>query len=357
MLSTAIGPNVTPPSAERISGVIAVAEHARQVRRGHGRDGRARADLAFAVRAPVGDAHACAVEAHRRHRRAEADDRAERRAEGVGQAGRAAAHVAARGRPCPRRARRAPTSPTARSRPDRRASGSRAPRRCGTRRDAACRGSRGTSRRRGASARAGGRRRRSPPAGASSFMYASASRLTLSPARANETRPASESGSRNGSSSGRTSRTIRPPRWMFSIEPVIGMTSRPSSPTMPADHRVGRRKHVRADAEREIAALLRPDAAADAIRRFEHHGVAVAQAVRRTRGRRSPRRRSRRLAPQPRSSPVGHVECPRELLGRAADERRDGVQPLPCVRRTSGPVTETIATGRPRRRGRRPRCR
>ena len=38
---------------------------------------------------------------------------------------------------------------------------------------------------------------------------------------------------------------------------------------------------MRADAEREIAALLRPDAAADAVGRLEHHGVAVAQAVRR----------------------------------------------------------------------------
>ena len=71
----------------------------------------------------------------------------------------------------------------------------------------------------------------SPGPRASSCMYASASRLTLRPARANETRPAAESGRRSGSSSGRTSRTMRPPRWMLSIDPVIGMTSRPSSPT------------------------------------------------------------------------------------------------------------------------------
>ena len=111
-------------------------------------------------------------------------------------------------------------------------------------------------------------------------MYASASRLTLRPARANETRPAGESGRRNGSSSGRTSRTMRPPRWMLSIDPVIGMTSRPSSLDELADHRIGRREHVRADAQREVAALLRPDAAADAVGRLEHDGIAVAQAVR-----------------------------------------------------------------------------
>ena len=112
-------------------------------------------------------------------------------------------------------------------------------------------------------------------------MYASASRLTLSPARAKETRPAAESGRRNGSSSGRVSRTMRPPRWTLSIEPVIGITSSPNSVTTGADDRVRRREHVRADAEREVAALLRPDAAADAVGRLEHHRVAVAQAVRR----------------------------------------------------------------------------
>ena len=72
----------------------------------------------------------------------------------------------------------------------------------------------------------------SPGPRASSFMYASASRLTLRPARAKETRPAAESGRRSGSSSGRTSRTMRPPRWILSIDPVIGMTSSPSSPTI-----------------------------------------------------------------------------------------------------------------------------
>ena len=72
----------------------------------------------------------------------------------------------------------------------------------------------------------------SPGPRTSSFMYASASRLTFNPARAKEMRPKGESGRRNGSNSGRTSRTIRPPSWMFSIDPVIGMTSRPSSVTI-----------------------------------------------------------------------------------------------------------------------------
>ena len=62
-------------------------------------------------------------------------------------------------------------------------------------------------------------------------MYASASRFTFRPARANETRPAGGNGRRKGSSSGRVSRTIRPRRWMFSIDPVIGLTSSPSSVT------------------------------------------------------------------------------------------------------------------------------
>ena len=178
-------------------------------------------------------------------------------------------------------------------------------------------------------------------------MYASASRLTLSPARAKETRPAAESGRRNGSSSGRTSRTMRPPRWILSIDPVIGLTSSPSSRDELADHRVGRREHVRPDAEREVAALLRPDAAADAVRRLEHDRVAVAQAVRRHEAGDTPADDHDISLLSHGSSPVAHVECACELLSRAADERGDGVQPLRSVRRTSGPVTDTIATGRP----------
>ena len=47
----------------------------------------------------------------------------------------------------------------------------------------------------------------------------------------------------------------------------------------PADHGVGRREHVRADAQRDVAALLRPDAAADAVGALQHHGLQVLQAV------------------------------------------------------------------------------
>ena len=96
-------------------------------------------------------------------------------------------------------------------------------------------------------------------------MYASASRFTFRPARANEMRPAGGNGRRKGSSSGRVSRTIRPRRWMFSIDPVIGLTSSPSSVDQLPDDGIGRREHVRADAQGQVAALFRPDASTDAV--------------------------------------------------------------------------------------------
>jgi hypothetical protein len=41
--------------------------------------------------------------------------------------------------------------------------------------------------------------------------------------------------------------------------------------------RGGRGKHVRADGDREVAALPRPDAAADAVRGLEHERIEVAE--------------------------------------------------------------------------------
>ena len=110
-----------------------------------------------------------------------------------------------------------------------------------------------------------------------SFMYSSASRLTRRPARANETRPRGASGRRSGSSSGRVSRTSRPPIATLSIEPLIGSTSSPNSVTWRPTVEVRRREHVRADAQREVAPLPRPDPAADAIGRLQQHRVQIAQ--------------------------------------------------------------------------------
>ena len=251
------------------------------MRGGHGDDRGARADLPRSVRTRVGDAHARPRPGAPNRR----DSRLARSGRARGRARRAAApsHRACCGRDprCPRHVRRAPPSRTARSRRDRRESDSRAPRRCGMHRDAGGRGTRGTSRRLGAGVRAGGWRRPCPRARrCRSRMYASASRFTFRPARANETRPSGGNGRRNGSSSGRVSRTIRPPRWTFSIDPVIGFTSSPSSVTSCPIDGIGRREHVRADAEGQVAALLRPDASADALRRLEHDRVVIAEAVR-----------------------------------------------------------------------------
>ena len=264
-----------------------------------------------------------------------------------GQPARAAAHVAARGRRCPRRARRAPTSPTARSRPDRRASGSRAPRRCETHRDAAVpRNSRNVSSPRCLSARRRTSASVSPGPRASSFMYASASRLTLSPARAKETRPASESGRRNGSSSGRTSRTIRPPRWMFSIDPVIGMTSRPSSVTiLPITESGG-------------GNMCAPTLSARSPRCCDQMRPPTRSDASSTTGSRSRRRCAAHEAGDPPADDDdisllshGHllsVMSSARASSSAALRTSGAIAPSRAVvRRTSGPVTETIATGRP----------
>ena len=113
------------------------------------------------------------------------------------------------------------------------------------------------------------------------------------------------------------------------------------------DHGVGRREHVRADAQREVAALLRPDAAADAVGGLEQHGLAVAQAMGGDEAGDAPADDHDVLILDHRAQLLSVMSSARASWPAALRTSGAISASRASPSRTSGPVTETIATGRP----------